>query len=170
VQNKSLFILIILIVIFFIVSGPIWYCFYNDPQGATKIYDGFLRQSLFTGFLTLGGFLLSMKTFVLVNVKKDVYDSNAYSKFLKECRSNGLQVERYASLYQLQFGLTLSIVLSLFASASQFTFGLLNWWWAKAIASTVATLALSFVLWSVWLLYANTKIWIDYADREKHDD
>lgn len=170
-KNISLIILAVLVLLAACISIIAWRCFYaeapGDLGGPTKLYDSFLRQSLFTGFLTLGGFLLSMKTFILVNVKKDVYDSDAYTKFLKDCEGNGIQVERYTALYELQRGLTLSIVLCLLASASQFTFGLLSYWWAKATATSLAAFALGFVLWAVWLLYANTKTWIDYAAKDK---
>lgn len=169
-ENKSLLILGTLALAALAVSAKVWHCFYFVPEESAKLYDSFIRQSLFTGFLTLGGFLLSMKTFVLVNVKKEVYDSDAYTKFLQECRGNNLTLNRYASLYELQRGLTCSIVLSLLSSASQFTLGLTGYWWAKALASTVAALALAMVLWSVWLLYANTRAWIDYARKAKEEE
>ena len=34
-----------------------------------------LRGSLFSGFLTLGGFLLSLQMFIVVKIKEDLYDS-----------------------------------------------------------------------------------------------
>lgn len=172
VADQSLLVLALLCLGSLAVVGWIWYRFYFEPDLSSSTYESYIRQSLFTGFLTLGGFLLSMKTFVLANVKKDVYDSEAFTKFMRELAADGINLNPYEALYQLQTGLTFSICFSLFASASQFTLGVLRSWWGKPTACTLAALALAFVLWSVWLLYTNTKVWLDYAskDREERDE
>jgi hypothetical protein len=43
-----------------------------------RFYGENIRGSLFTGFLTLGGFLLSLKTFIIVKMKENVYDDERY--------------------------------------------------------------------------------------------
>ena len=61
-----------------------------SPGTTRRIYDFYasnLRGSFFTGFLALGGFLMSAKTFIIVNMKKEVYDSAAIKQyyFLHNC-------------------------------------------------------------------------------------
>jgi len=39
-----------------------------------------IRGSLFTGFLTVGSFLLSLKAFIVVKLKENIFDSDIYKK------------------------------------------------------------------------------------------
>ncbi|MCK6586798.1 MAG: hypothetical protein L6Q76_04345, partial [Polyangiaceae bacterium] len=53
-----------------------------------EFYAHSMRGSLFTGFLTLSGFLFSVNTFIVVNMKKELYDHVSY--FEKVTRLQGV--------------------------------------------------------------------------------
>ncbi len=60
-----------------------------------------IRPSLFTGFLTIGGFLLSLKTLILVQLRKELYDSEEYKAEIKEHQKEHPEYRRYAPLKNL---------------------------------------------------------------------
>lgn len=156
-----------LMVLAVLASIAVFCLFWKHEADATKLYDESLRQSMFTGFLTLGGFLLSMKTFILVNIKKGVYESDVYLKEIEKAVKSGQHVDRYGSLFSLQKALSLATAFAIFVSLSQFTLGLLPWWPAKAFAASLAVFAFSFVAWAFWLLYMNTKRWFKLMEDEE---
>lgn len=56
----------------------------TDPSELVLFYEKHLRGNLFAGFLTVGGFLLSLKTFILIKLKENVYDHKEYRKIYRE--------------------------------------------------------------------------------------
>ncbi len=66
----------------------------------TDAYDK-IRPSLFTGFLTAGGFLLSLKTLILVSLRKDVYENTEYIEYVKERQKEDPKIELYGPLKTL---------------------------------------------------------------------
>src|SRR5262245_31540304 len=54
-----------------------------DGQRFADFYARNLRGSLFTGFLTLSGFLLSAKTFIVVKMKESLYEQDFYTRRLE---------------------------------------------------------------------------------------
>lgn len=149
--------------------------FLLETGTAAKIFDFYaknLRGSLFTGFLALGGFLMSAKTFIIVNMKKEVYDSARYKQDWLDGRElNG--AENYPPLFgplrRLSNILFYTISFSFIASVSQLTVGLF-----ESVPSVVACmflviLALCFLMLSLYLIKKNLATMFDYLDKT-HDN
>jgi hypothetical protein len=47
-------------------------------DGLTTFYIQNLRASLFSGFLTLAGFLFTIKTFLIIRLNQDIYGDKEY--------------------------------------------------------------------------------------------
>lgn len=148
--------------------------FILDPGITARVFDFYaknLRGSLFTGFLALGGFLMSAKTFIIVNMKKEVYDSAKYKQDWLDGRElNG--AENYPPLFRplrrLSNILFYTITFSFIASISQLTIGLF-----ESISSVVACaflviLAACFLMLSLYLIKKNLATMFDYLDKS-HD-
>lgn len=151
---------------------------YCDPVMSKKIYcarfDDFwgffnsnIRASLFAGFLSLGGFLLSLKTFIIVNMKKDVFDTEKY-KAAWENQSkldhNGTLGKRYDPLRELSNVLFAAIVTAIGAAVLQITIGLRESFGTTLICLWAATFATMLLLTSLWLIKSNLNTMFAHLD------
>lgn len=94
-------------------------------QKLAKIYDDKLRSDFFAGFLAVGAFLLSLKTFIVMTMKVNVYDTLDYEKNWKKQYALDTKVgPRYRGLNRLNDCLFNSILASLVAAVAQVSIGL----------------------------------------------
>src|SRR5690554_6276239 len=54
-----------------------------DIEKAFEFYAENIRGNLFAGFLAMGGFLLSLKTFIVITMKDNIYDTEEYRDRVK---------------------------------------------------------------------------------------
>lgn len=149
------------------VLGFIWL----EPGTTVKIFEFYsknLRGSLFTGFLALGGFLMSAKTFIIVNMKKEVYDSDSYEEnWLDGLKLNG--AEYYSSLYyplrRLSNIIFYTISSSFIASISQLTVGLFEAVPAVMFCLFTVVVAVCFLMLSLYLIKKNLATMFDHLDK-----
>jgi len=131
---------------------------------AVDSYVKAMRASMFTGFLTLSGFLLSATTFVIIQMKKEVYGEQFYLDRCRKQRKYGKGEPMYAPLRRLSRVLMLAIALSLFASLSQVTVGLYETFTAVVFCYTSGILAMAGVAVVLGLMTKNLRAWFDDLD------
>lgn len=151
---------------------------YCDPIGSKQMYctrfDDFwgffnsnIRASLFAGFLSLGGFLLSLKTFIIVNMKKDVFDTEKY-KTTWENQSrldrSGKLGKRYDPLRELSNVLFAAIVTAIGTAVLQITIGLRESFWTTFACLWAATFATMLLLTCLWLIKSNLNTMFAHLD------
>jgi hypothetical protein len=114
----------------------------------SKAYDK-LQTPLFTGFLTLGSFLLSLKTFIVVQLKKELFDHKEYRDHFDAVQENQTTDGLYAPLKQLGNFLLWSELFALLTSLSQITIGFVPHSFAKiwCLSAAIATLAVVIRAW-----------------------
>ncbi|HEY1189627.1 MAG TPA: hypothetical protein VGE74_18415 [Gemmata sp.] len=137
-----------------------------DPDWFYTLYATGMRNSLFTGFLTLCGFLMSAKTFIVVNMKKEVYDRKLYQENFRVQQKLKPGVTLYGPLQSLATLLTANVALSLLTAASQFTIGLIPSVWAAAWCVGVAAVTLIFLGVSLALIRRNLKMMFHWLEVE----
>lgn len=148
---------------------------YCDPIASKSIYcpklDGFgkffndnIRASLFAGFLSLGGFLLSLKTFIIVNMKKDVYDSPKYGQTWEAHSKLGAVGRKYDPLRELSAVLFAAILTAILTAILQITVGLHQSFGSSFICLWSATFATILLVKSLFLIRSNLKNMFDYLD------
>lgn len=151
---------------------------YCDPIGSKQLYcarfDDFwaffntnIRASLFAGFLSLGGFLLSLKTFIIVNMKKDVFDTEKYKKTWEDQSKldrNGKIGKRYDPLRELSNVLFAAIVTAIGTAVLQITFGLRESFWTTFICLWAATFSTMLLLTCLWLIKSNLNTMFSHLD------
>lgn len=120
-----------------------------------QFYAANLRGSLFSGFLTLTGFLFAIKTFIVLNMKKEVYETAEYHVRVAEMRQVNPTLRIYGPLTRLSDFLFWSIVFSLVASVSQLTIGLIPAKWAVVVCLSAAVVAIGLLLASLLLIRMN---------------
>jgi len=130
-----------------------------------------LRGSLFTGLFAVSGFLLSAKSLVILNLKKEIYAEEWYldrihdrdwsettldrkedGALRREC---GATANVYRPLSQVGSLLTVNIILALVASFAQITFGLAETCWVVAVCLAMAVSTSLLLGCSVYLMWVN---------------
>ncbi|WP_421551693.1 hypothetical protein [Pseudomonas yamanorum] len=147
--------------------------FFLLPPGTTRriyeFYTSNLRGSFFTGFLALGGFLMSAKTFIIVNMKKEVYDSAAYEeKWADGLKLNG--AAKYDTLFyplrRLSNIIFYTIAFCFMASIAQLTIGLFKNIPAVMICFFLVVVAVCFLMLSLFLIKKNLGTMFDHLDEK----
>jgi len=139
------------------------------PPELVGVYQGRLQIPLFSGFLTLGGFLLSLKTAILMRLKDELYGKPEYRNSVERARS--IQdpknpVTRYGPLRRLGQFLILSVLFSLATAALQLTVGFIPYKSASAFCLTTAAGTLSLVFFAWREIRANLDHWFEFLDSE----
>ena len=130
------------------------------------LYDR-LRPAILTGFLTASGFLFAMKTFIVVMMKRDVYDSEAYGALIAELRTIDKGKRYYGPLQNLRRLLFCAILCCLSTSLLDITLGLVHHWLIAAICISAAVLSIALVMASVVLVNRNVCAWLTAEEKKK---
>ena len=136
-----------------------------------KFYRSDLRVPLFTGFLTMGTFLLTLQATILLRIK-EIYDDSDYAatwEVLQEQRkAKGLsRTGYYDPLRNLGLALLANIFCALTSSLLQVTIGFINAPWAVGIClgSAATTFGLLLILW--WYIAANLVRWFSEIEAKR---
>lgn len=97
-----------------------------DEDKIVDFYIAKLREPLFSGFLTIGGFLFSLKTFIITIMKKEVYDTDEYEKRVHKLKAFDDSVKKYDNLKNLSDMLFYIVFVSIITALFQFTVGLVE--------------------------------------------
>lgn len=174
--KKSLFffaLTIILVIIsyavaIFILCDPInsKQIFCSKITLLTNFYGKNIRGHLFAGFLALGGFLLSLKTFIIVNMKENIYDNKEYQKNWKKQSKLDSKLKLYAPLKELSDLLFYSILASITSAILQMTLGFYPHWIASITCIWSSIYAITLLLSSLLLIKKNLNMWFRYLEEE----
>jgi hypothetical protein len=135
-------------------------------------YAANLRGSLFSGFLTLGSFLVAVNTFIVVNMKKELYDTAAYREQVKSRRqlsaANGkrCRVTFFGPLRRLSGCLFWAIVFALLTAVSQLTIGLIPSRWTAVACIGLAALTILILLALLLIVRRNLSCWFGFMEAE----
>ena len=130
-----------------------------------EYYADSLRTSLFSGFLSVGGFLLGVKTFVIVRMKEGVYDTDAYAERWKQHKAlHGRDMPRYEGLSRLKDLLFLTICAALTTACLQLTLGLWCSAWSAWICIGSAITATLALVQSMWWVQQNLTDWLQHVE------
>ena len=127
-----------------------------------------LRGSVFTGFFTIGGFLLTLKNLILTSVRQGVYDKPAYKR--AHLNSDRKDESLYVSLRNLGALIHYSVVGALVTSFAQLTIGLFNTQASAVIALSLAAGTATLLISCLWHLRSNLISWFDQLDDEWNEE
>jgi len=138
----------------------------SDLEQIPEFYAKNIRGSLFTGFLTVGSFLLSLKAFIVVKLKENIFDTELYKKKLVERRKLNSALTLYGPVKRLSALLFVAISAAITASVSQLTIGLVPHWLASFFCIFVAVFAISMLVSTLVLIKKTLDEWLDYLEEE----
>jgi hypothetical protein len=141
-----------------------------DPS-FVAYYEDKMRASLFTGFFTLSGFLLSAKTFIVLNLKKEMFSTKTYLKnFRTQSRLGDPGMKVYGPLRNIGQALLVNVALCLAASILQFSLGLSGNISAVALCLAVASAAAGMLVFSLVVIASNLHDMYDHFEIEAREE
>lgn len=155
---------IILSLLIGLIAAVVAYSFSENLCEISDFYAQNIRASLFTGFLTVGSFLLSLKVFIVVKFKENIFDSEVYKNRLKDRRRLNPSLTHYGPVKRLSNLLFFSIISAISASATQLTIGLIPTWQATLFCIFIATFAGSMLICTLWLIREILDEWLSYLE------
>lgn len=149
------------------VIGILYYLT-DDPDRLVPFFAGSLRGSLFAGFLTVGGFLFSLKTFIIVKLKESVYDHKGYEKRVIEQRELNPAISFYGPLRRLSHLLFVAVLASILTAVLQLTVGLINHWIAVLVCIWAAVFSVILLIIALILIKRNLDQWFQFLEDTKN--
>ena len=131
-------------------------------------YKESLRGDLFSGLLTLAGFMLALKTFVILFLKDKLYDAENYIiiHVKKMDHESDGEINLYKGLKDLGNLLSLTIVTCLVAAVMQLAIGLSSCKWAIALCLSFATGGIGMVFYSWLMIHLNLHDFFESISQE----
>jgi len=134
-----------------------------------EIYDVKLRPYLFTGFLSIGGFLLTLKVFIVISLKEKLYEQEFYKKIYKERRDMDDKISLYGSLINLGSLLIFCVGLAISTSILQISLGLVKNIYCTGLCIAMAHATLTMVIFAWWQIKKSLDIWFDHLRSQNLD-
>lgn len=124
------------------------------------------RVPMFTGFLTLGSFLLTLQTGIIQRLK-EAYESTDHARKIRQLRDKGKQVRYYGSLERVGIALSTNVILALTTSLSQMTLGFVQTSWSTAVCVGLGFTTIALVVYlTVQLVLAHHQ-WFKKIEDDK---
>ncbi len=141
-------------------------CYANDGfDAAVLVYQNNIRGYMFAAFLGASSFLISLLTFLVINIKEKMFDSVDYlriyvsHKGLKEGDSI-LKKDLYSPLRSIGMLLVIAIFLSIISSVSQFTLGFSNKKLVLIVPTLAPFMAISFLIFALGQINSLIRHWL----------
>lgn len=158
---------LILVIFSALYLAGLYFLYRNSPDVSAKFFEFYhknLRGYLFSGFISVGSFLLSLHTFVIVNLRDKVFSTKEYKE--SYALAYGVdevdikESELYKPLDNLSSFINTSIILSLATAISQFTLGLSTNLYACLFCVWLAILTVCFLLHCLIIIRINIRIFL----------
>jgi hypothetical protein len=133
------------------------------------IYQASIKGYVFAAFLGASSFLISLLTFLVINIKEKMFDSPDYLKLyvlhmnLKEGDYISKK-ELYRPLRFISVMLVFSIFLSIISSISQLTLGFSSNKFLLIIPTLTPFLAVSFLISALFQIHSLIRQWLSSGD------
>lgn len=134
-----------------------------------NFYSENVRASLFSGFLSLGGFLLALHTFIVVKMKETVYEHDLYIARLNEYRAENPKVSHYGPLLRLSDLIFYSVLSCLLTALMQLTIGLYPHWASGVLCISAASGSVVLLMFVLVEVKGNMKDWFHFLEQESLD-
>ncbi len=144
--------------------GAIIYFLDCTSENFLKFYQDKLRDNLFQSYLTLGGFLYSLKTFIVVQMKEKVYDHKRYIERLETFRKTKPELSHYGPLKRLNDLLFFSVTGFIYVALLNFTLGFINSAFTAFICSCLSVAVLFIFLYSLIIIRRNLNDWFHFLE------
>lgn len=141
--------------------------FLDETVNLYEFYSLNIRTSLFTGFLTIGGFFLTLKTFILVKLKEDLYDLEDYRDRIRSKQAINPKITMYGPLSRLGGFLIYCVLFSILTATFQLSVWFIKTNVAAAICISSGFATISMVVWAWWEIKKNISVWFEMLEKKE---
>lgn len=157
----------VLTALFFATTVMVGVIYFSDGSGvALEFYGRNIRAPLFTGLLTVGSFLLSMKVFIVVKFKETVFDTDWYKERLADRQKIDPNIKHYGPVRNLSSVLFTAIASAIVGSLTQITIGLIPHVAALTICVITASFAGAMLIQTLLLIRSILSDWLDNTEKK----
>lgn len=133
-------------------------------------FSGELRSDFFNGFLSLAGFMLAAKTFIVIHMKNEVYDRPEYERQFDDRKKQVGESasRRYGPLERMSSSLYWIVVSSVVAAICQVTVGLIPSNLSACLCSLGVLWAIGTLIYGLVLIQKNLNRWFELVHQIEH--
>lgn len=124
------------------------------------------RIPMFTGFLTVGSFLLTLQTAIIQRLK-DAFDTEDYKRRVMVLREKKPETRYYGALERMSVALSSNVVLALATAVSQLTVGFVRQQWSTVTCIALAGTSVVLVVYLTVQLMLAHREWFEKIEQEK---
>lgn len=146
----------------------IWDATHEFLRQLQHVYVTSMRGSMFTGFLTMCSFLMAAKTFLVTNLKQEVYSRKEYVQFHLDTAPHPDRVtaaELNEPLRDLSRLLLRNVTLSLITCVAQFSVGLIPCWPATLVCLGLAAVTVGYLAKTLFKMRGNLHVMFAWMDK-----
>lgn len=141
----------------------------DEGKPFDRDYATTIRAPVFSALLTVGSFLLTLKTAILQRLKEG-FDSAAHRENYLLFKKKNPDAEYYSSLRNMSVALSACIVLAFLGAAAQFSLGFVCHPIATAICLTAGITTLIMLIY-LWMQIAGAhRLWLDGIEDAKQKE
>lgn len=156
-MKKIIFIYVVVLIAF---MGVLCALSCSIVPEAQLIYQKHLRGTLFTAFLTMGSFTLSLMTMFIFSLKDKLFDNEDYKKkILAYEHLSDKVLNRYRQLVNISRLFLFCVFCCFCTSVSQFTIGLINNSIASSFCLSIAISTIFLALYILLQVWRNLEVW-----------
>ena len=156
-MKRIIFVYLILLVI---LSCCIMAVSYFVTPKIHQIYTTSLRGTIFTAFLTMGSFTLSLMTMFMFSLKDKLFDNEDYkNKIASYNEISGNKESRYKQLVNISRLFLFCVFCCFCTSILQFTIGLVNFYIFSSFCLSIAISTLFLALYILFQVWRNLEVW-----------
>lgn len=130
------------------------------PIDINCIYKSAIRSTLFTAFLTMGSFMLSLMSMFMFSLKDKLFDDTEYIKlYIAKEKISGKINSIYSPLVNISRLFLFCVMMCFITSLSQFTVGLINCNAASIFCLSLAVSTITLALYVLYNVWRNLEVW-----------
>lgn len=137
------------------------------PSEWVALYYTQARIPMFTGFLTLGSFLLTLQT-AIIHRLKEAYDSADHARKIEQLRAKGKNIRYYGSLERVGIALSTNVIMALFTALLQMSLGFVQATWSTAICTAFGLTTLLLVIYLTIQMVLAHQQWFKKIEEDKN--
>jgi hypothetical protein len=152
----------------FVISTGIVLCIGRVPGFClVDVYQTKLQVPIFAGCLTIGSFLLTLKTLILLRLKEGLYDRPEYERIFRNQLALDEKLVYYGPLSRLGDALILSVFLAMTCAVCQLSLGFVRSIYTVSACLGLAISTIGLVLFCWCQIRQNLKRWFEVINAEK---
>lgn len=156
--------LCLIVLIAMLINTSVWLY----PIDIHCIYKTAIRSTLFTAFLTMGSFMLSLMSMFMFSLKDKLFDDTEYKKlYIAKEKITGKINSIYSPLINISRLFLFCVMMCFMTSLFQFTVGLIDNKIASIFCLSIAFATITLALYVLYNVWRNLEVWFCILLKDK---